>query len=217
MLYKFYFTWFELISLIMALLFIPKQQRSYMLWFIPFLLATNLVEWGSGWGWYSINGPNPGNNWIDNLFTNIEFVFYSYLFSKFTTDPHHRRRIWICLSCYLPLAVINIFLIQGWNSFHSYTFLLGSLMMIYFSCIYYLGLFRIQTYINLIRYPSFWIVSGLLFYYCGMFCWNTFFEAYGKLYILEYIQLFYIITNIFNILLYTCFSIAFICLRSNQK
>jgi hypothetical protein len=180
--------------------------------FIPFLALTNLVEWGSRFGWFNIH---HSNNWIVNIFTNVEFIFYSFLFFSFSSDPVYKKRIRLIASLFLLLALINILFIQGYNRFHSYSFLLGSLMMIYFCCNYYLSLLKIQVYINLIRYPPFWIVSGLLFFYCGMFCYYTFYEAYAYRYFLEYYKLFNILTNIFNILLYSCFSVGFICQRFN--
>ena len=204
----FYFLWFELVSFIVSLLFIKKLGQARLTLFIPFLFLTNIVEWGSRYGYFTLHNSN---NWVLNIFSNIEFLFYSYIFFTHTADPVYRKKIRIVFAVYFALALFNIFFIQGVTRFHSYTFLLGSLMIIYFCCNFYFDLIKMQHYINLIRYPLFWITSGLLFFYCGMFCYYIFYETYAYKYFLEYYKLFNVLTNIFNILLYSCFSIAFIC------
>jgi len=204
----FYFLWFELLSFAISLAFVTKLRQAGLVLFVPFLLLTNMEEWGSLHGYFTFHGSNT---WVVNIFTNIEFLFYSYLFYSSTKDASFKKRIKYIFAGYILLALINIFFIQKPENFHSYTYLLGSLMIIYYCCNFYYELIKTVQYINLARYPLFWIVSGLLFYYCGMFCYYIFYETYARHYFTIYWQLFNVLTNIFNILLYSCFSIAFLC------
>lgn len=204
----FYFLWAERLSLLVSLVFVRKLRQAKLTLFIPFLLLTNIEEWASLHGYFNFHGSN---NWILNIFTNIEFLFYSYIFFLNSKNAASRKRIKYFYLGYLILAVLNIFFLQKPEHLHSYTYLLGSLMIVYFCCNFYYELIRTVEYINLIQFPLFWIASGLLFFYGGMFCYFIFFEAYAMKYLREYWRLYDILTNIFNILLYTCFSIAFIC------
>ncbi len=209
----FYFLWAELLSFLMSLLFLRMICGSKLILFVPFLFLTNIVEWGSRYGYFTFH---HSNNWVLNIFSNVEFLFYSFLFYTYTSNPVFKRRIWYIFGAYVLLSAVNIFFIQGPERFHSYTFLLGSLMIIYFCCNFYFELMRMDRYVNLLRYPLFWIVSGLLFFYCGMFCYFIFYETYAYRYFIEYYVLFNVLTNIFNILLYSCFSVAFICQPRNR-
>lgn len=206
--FGFYFLWFELLSFIVSLICFYKLKGSNYIWFIPFLLYTNIQEWGSRYGYLNINGSNALSL---NIFNIVEFAFYSWLFYNEAILAKKRKEILIITSSFFCFAFINILFIQGYNHFHSYSYLLGSLMIIYYACSFFYSLFHSKGYINLLRFSMFWICTGLLFFYSGMFFYYIFFEALATKYIIKYLLLFNILMNIFNIILYTCLSVAFIC------
>ncbi len=88
---------------------------------------------------------------------------------------------------------------------------MGSLLMVYYVCFFFYELFNSEEYIDLVRYPAFWICVGLLFFYLGMFTYYAFFELVSTDTAVKYVELFLILMNIFNIILYSCFITAFIC------
>lgn len=211
---KFYFLYFELLSFIVSLLTIKKLWNSYLVFFIPFLFLTNVQEWGSYYGYFSFDGNNSLSL---NIFTNIEFIFYSWILYHNTNQRGQKKRIVYFTSFYLLAALMNIVFIQGLNNFHSYSYLAGSLMIIYFVCCFFYELFQDEHYIVLVEFPMFWICTGLLFFYLGMFVYFAFFELVALENIVKYFTLFNIMMNLFNFVLYTCFSIAFVCQKSRKN
>lgn len=212
--FSYYFLYFELISLVISLLCVKKLQGTYLFLFIPFLILTNIQEWGSYYGYLSING----NNIVSlNIFTNIEFAFYSYILYYHTAEKKQKKRILILYCVFFFFAFLNIFFIQGLTNFHSYSYLLGSLLIIYYVCYFFYELFQSEKYINLLKFPMFWICIGLLFFYLGMFVYYTFFELVTLKYILQYVTLFNVLMNIFNIVLYSFFAISFLCPKPQKN
>lgn len=208
--FSYYFLYFELASLVVALVMARKLWGSPFFLFIPFLLLTNVQEWGSHYGLFSIH---KSNSLSLNIFTNIEFVFYAWFFYRYTEGSDHKRRILILTAIYIILAVTNILFIQGVYRFHSFSYLIGSMLMVYYVCYFFYALFNGDAYVDLLRYPVFWVCVGLFVFYLGMFTYYAFFELVAVDSILKYIVLFNVLMNIFNIVLYSCFSMAFLCHR----
>ncbi|MDE3250209.1 MAG: hypothetical protein KGO82_16230 [Bacteroidota bacterium] len=206
----FYFLWVELASLAVALIQYPALRKAGLALFIPFLLLTNIVEWGSRYGVFTVH---DSNNWVLNIFTLVEFIFYSFLFCHFSHSDRHRSRIKTLTVIIVSVCIANILFGQGLNRFHSYSFLVGSMLMVYFSGYYFFELMKRQDYIRIVLLPSLWIVTGILFFYIGMFCYYIFYETYAYRYFADYYMLFNILGNIFNIALYGCFIVSFLCMR----
>ncbi|MBS1490189.1 MAG: hypothetical protein JSS93_06665 [Bacteroidetes bacterium] len=208
-----YFLYFELACFLISLVSIKKLSGVYF-YFIPFLALTNLQEWGSYGGWIPL--IHNSNAWSLNLFNNIEFVFYAWFFST-QTIPGRRKKIIYLTAIYLVCAMVNIIFIQGIFHFHSYSYLLGSLFMIYLVIDYFYHLLHDQTvYIHLISYPPFWIGIGILFFYVGMFSFYIYFEFIIQHLSTNYTHLFSNLMNVFNLILYGSFSIAFLCPKPPQ-
>ncbi len=198
----------ELISLIVSLLTAKKLWGTHFFWFIPFLALTNMVELGARFGWFTIGTSNV---WVYNIFENIEFIFYAWFFSTQAAIAK-KKKIFYLTAAYLCVACINIIFIQGFFNFHSYSYLLGSLFMIYLVIDFFYNLIHQQgEYIHLLKYPPFWISVGILFFYVGMFSFYVYFEFIILHLSKDYSNLFLVLMDIFNIVLYGCFSIAFLC------
>lgn len=210
----FYFLYFELLSLLVALYFIKRLRGSYLILFVPFLILTNVQEWGSYFGYLAINGTNTLSL---NIFNLIEFLFYSYIFYINTNSITIRRRIIFLAGALVIIILFNYLFIQGAGVFLSYSYLIGSLIMVSYVFMFYYNLFEQDKFIILPKYPLFWISIGVLFFYLGMFVYYAFFELLTVEYFIKNIVLFSLLMNIFNIILYTSFIIAFVCqkLKSN--
>ncbi len=202
--------WFELLSLIVAIINYRYLKGSNLVWFIPFLVLTNIQEWGSHFGLYSHNGSNGLSI---NIFTTIEFLFYSWLFYKEIKNRSFKKIIISATPLLIIAIVTNVFFIQGLHTMHTYTFLPGSVLMVCFIFLYFYDLFLHDQVVSLSKNPMFWICTGLLFYYPGMFCVYAFFHAVSTEMAEEYGKIYILMANIFNIILYSCFTIAFLCRR----
>lgn len=105
------------------------------------------------------------NTLLYNFMSLIGFIFYSLFFYNTIQNKKFKDLILI-LACLFPiLLVIDLFWIHGTKSFNTYFYLAGSFIVILFSVLYFLELFQHPKFVNLVREPSFWIASGVLFFY----------------------------------------------------
>jgi hypothetical protein len=204
------FLWFELLSLMVAVFSYQYLKGSNLFWFIPFLILTNIQEWGSHYGLFTYN---DNNSLSVNIFTTIEFMFYSWLFYQEITKNSYRKIIFTTSLILLVAIIINILFVQGPHTIHTYTFLGGSVLMVFFVFLYFYDLFFKEQAVVLRNNPIFWICIGLLFYYTGMFSIYAFLHVVSDEMKVRYAGLFFILVNVFNIILYSCFTIAFLCRR----
>jgi len=184
-----------------------KQNGShfYLKFFNPFLLISIIVEIYALYLWN--NGKD--NYKVYSYFTVFEFCFYLFILSNIIATIKIKRIIIFSLVVYLLISLININLIQK-DTFHSVTYSLGCLLIVIFCIYYFFELFRSPIAVKLTGEPPFWICSGLLFYYC---CSLPLYGGINFLYQLPKFLLYNMqnIVNVMNILLYSLFTIAFLC------
>lgn len=200
------YTYFIVIALFASFFsFEAKNKEFYLKLFPPFFLVTLVIEI------YSLYLRNIGevNYQVYNFFTTFEFCFYQFILSYIVYSIRIKKVIKYSLVIYLIITVVNIFYIQK-GKFHSITYCIGCLLIVIFCIYYFFELFRLSTSVKLKSEPSFWICSGLLFYYC---CSLPLLGLVNFLYqipelLLENIEN---ILNVINVLLYTLFTIAFLC------
>jgi len=183
-----------------------KENRKMPLVLFPgFLLITFIGEY------YGVQSSarNQNNLLFYNLFTLFEFVFYLFFFWLICRGRKVKRMNFLIMICYLVITLINIFFYQGRHDFHSYTYILGCILVVVNAIQYFYFLFRLPESVSLARNPFFWIAIGLMFYYTCTF------SLYGLTnFIIEngyYNKLFTTIGDILNILLYSLYIIAFLC------
>jgi hypothetical protein len=150
-----------------------------------------------------------------SFFTAFEFVYYLLIIKYTIYNKKAKKTISWVLATYPVLVVINIFFIQP-RTFHSITYSLGCLLVVV-ACIYYFfEIFQSRYSVNLVREPAFWICSGLLFFYCCTFplygVWNLL-PGLPRI-ILQNVNT---ILTLLNYLLYSLFSIAFLCRLGLRK
>lgn len=201
-----YIYFIALSSLIGWLFFNRNKDKTYLKWFPFFLVLSVVVE---TYGNY-LSSLNIDNTRLYNFFSSAEFIFYFFILYHIIRSGRVKRIIFIIACVFVPLDLINIFFVQGLDNFHTVTYSLGCVLIIAPSIYYFYELFRLPKLISLMREPSFWIVSGLLFFYC---CSFPYFAFTGLLYDAApfIMNNFSMIISILNILLYSLFTIAFIC------
>ena len=186
------------------------------MYFVPFLFVTVSVEL-FGW-WYLSQGVR--NYVMYNVFTTIEFLFYSYLFYLHFKKPFLKIIIIIFIPFFILAVMLNMAFIQGLNkTFNTYTFLLGSFFIVIFCCcFFYESVLPDKIDQQLSRQPFFWICCGLLIFYFGSVIINALFEYLRNNDLqAEGIRIYGIINHSLNVILYTSFCIAFYLCRDNRK
>ncbi len=212
--YYYYFLWFELLSFLVALYNYRYLKGSNLFLFIPFLFLTNLQEWGGRIGLFNIGDSNTVSQ---NIFTFIEFIFYSWLFIREVNSILLRKFIIAASISFIVYTLFSFIFNPGIFVFYLYPYLTGSILMVLFSCLYFFNLLRSEEYIELRKFPMFWVCIGIMFFYTGMFSVYMFILQGNKPAHYDYQRLFNIVSNIFNIILYSCFIIAFICHRIRKS
>lgn len=187
-----------------------KLKQSVLVWFIPLLGIVLVVEWGSVFRNFQINGSN---HWIFNILTTIEFVFYFCLFYHAPNQLKAKTAAFFTAVFFPVVVIANCIFFQGFNQFHTNTYVLGSLLIVLFACLYFRQLLQTPAEINLFRIPFFWIATGLLFFYAGQVVVMAIFPhlAYAK--DETFTEIFFTVVHNLNVLLYCCFIVAFLCQR----
>lgn len=197
---------FELICFIISLtLFFQKGTPFYLKLFPLFLLVTILIEvtgiilWRLG----------KSNIILYNLFGVFSVMFYLYFIKNIIHSKSVKKIIIGAISIYPLLVFINVRFIQV-NAFHSITYSIGCLLIVAACVYYFFELFQLKQSIKLIREPAFWICSALLFFFtCTLpFIGMTNFLDKVSPVIAQNLAA---ILAIINFLLYSLFTIAFLC------
>ena len=185
----------------------PKYLRAF-----AFFLLINFITDTIG----AITADLTVNNiTFVNLVTVFDFAFYIYFLRELIRSKKIKRFLFYTLLIYPPVCLVNILVVQA-VTFHSMTYGLGCLLII-ISCVYYFWeMFQNAYSVNLARQPSFWICSGLLFYYTCTF------PVYGAVNLLLALpkvilrNLLFILV-LLNILEYLSFTIAFLCRHKGKS
>ncbi len=188
-----------------------------MVYFIPFLLLTVIVE---SIGYLaSIYNIGNRNYWLYNVFNIIEFTFYAFLFYENFKVPLLKKLVIYFIPLLIGFSLVNYIFIQGIDRFHTYTLLFGSFFMVFFCCSYfYEWVLPEQITQNLLKQSFFWICVGLLLFYLGSVIINALFEYLRSSDMLEQGKRIYgFINKSLNIVLYSSFCISFFLCRSNRK
>jgi hypothetical protein len=190
-----------------------KENRLPPLTFFPFfLLLTALIEY---YGWRQ-SLKNHNTILLYNFFSLFEFIFYLLFFTYLFNKPVIKKIILLVTALYFAITIINIFLLQGINTFHTYTYILGCILIVVFSIVYFYLLFRFPETGKLTKNPFFWIVTGLMFFHTCSFSYmglQNFITETMKQYNWEL----FFVQDILNVLLYTLFSIGFLCKINFRK
>lgn len=198
-----------LISL--SVFFNNKLSYFYLKLFPPYLLLTLLFE---SLGSY-LSSIRKSNVILYNFFSTFEFCFYLLIISFIVNDLRWKKAIRISIPVYILIAVVNIVFIQKMKTFHTMSYAIGCLLVVFFCIYYFFELFRFPKSEKLLTNPAFWICSGLLFFYiCGfpLFGLINSWSNISKL----VLNNFGTIVTILNFFLYTLLAISFLCFRTRK-
>ena len=208
--------YFQVLSFIATTILFIKKRNKLLLYFIPFLFLTIAVECTGAW----FVSKSIRNYWLYNVFTTIEFVFYSYLFYLHLKKTVFKKIVVWFIPVFVLLVILNILFKQGFNkTFNTYTFLLGSFFIVILCCCYfYESVLPENIDQQLSKQPFFWISSGLLIFYLGSVIINALFEYLRSNDLqAQGVKIYGIINHSLNVILYGSFCIAFFLCRNNKK
>lgn len=144
--------------------------------------------------------------------TLIYFAFFLLWYKSLLTNTYRKRILNILLIIFIVFWIYDIFLLEGFQQiFMSYSFLLGTFLLIIAVVFYFIEMLKRNVVLNITRSPYFWVSFGVLVY-CA-----TYFAFYITSLILstESPVILSVVLFLIHSILYGCFGIAFI--RANRK
>src|SRR5580704_7577502 len=187
-------------------LYFQPIQQIYLKLFPFFLFSIGILSAIIGYLFFK----GKSNVFFYNIYTTLEFCFYFFVMSQIILNRKIKRIIYFFLYAYPIVEIVNIFFIQKTTTFTNVTYSIGCLLIVLSSIWYFFELFQLSYTINLLTDSNFWVCSGLMFYYvCNfpIFSLLNFLKTPSTIIVINVT----IITNILDVLLYTSFTIAFLC------
>ena len=100
---------------------------------------------------------------IYNLFVGFELVYLAYFLTRVIDALWVKRLVWLLVG--LNLGFQLIYLVKtDFHKFNVRAVLLESVILIVPCLVYFREIFLTKRAVNLLREPSFWMVTGILFY-----------------------------------------------------
>ena len=125
--------YFEIVASLTCLFFWKSTGESILRWFLPYLAFIVFVEI---MGWYLPVFLKEPNAWMFNISVPIEFIFFSLVFLL-----HYRKTanktLALSFSILFLTYAVGYSLIKGIYDFNANYLLIGSLVMIVFSVLYF--------------------------------------------------------------------------------
>jgi hypothetical protein len=157
------------------------------------------------------------NNILTNSSAIAEFSFYYFVLRELIFNVKVKKIILYTIIIYALFALINIFLIQGYDRYNTINFTMGMVITVVFCIYYFFELFQKTETLSLVRLPGFWIVCAILINNVltfPIFALLSFMNELTKSNLKTSRVIFDNITTIFNIiniLTYLLYSIGFLC------
>ncbi len=184
----------------------------YVKAFIPFLLISLILEVFTMK--MAVKGASTTN--IYNLSTVLEVCFYLWALFQLIENKIMKNGIIVCQCIYTCISLFDIYTNRYLDRFHSITYSVGGLFIVFFTIVFFYQLFAKPKAIFLTKEPSFWICTGLLFFYSVTFPLFAFVNYIANFPTIITNNLHYILI-VLNVSLYLLFSIAFLCTIKIKK
>jgi hypothetical protein len=206
--------YFELLSLILAIIFLTRGRPTFIVWFIPFLALTLFTELYASYSYYV---SHLSTGWIYNILNPVSQAFYSYIFYRLYTNSKHRRILVGLTMIYILFYLFFYGFFVDINTFNNYLVAVGGVMQVIFACLFFYQCLKTDVSLDNKLKSGLWIAGGVLIFYSGITLCLSLYN-----YIKEYhltlggIALYNVIPRALSIILYCCLSISFITWRRSM-
>ncbi len=201
----------ELICLGFALFFISNKRSGYFVYIKWLMLLIVIVEFAS---FFLHEIYKQRNGWLYNLFVlPAEIICICIALNSICENYFKARKLSILMFLALVLCYVTEGVINGFFKYSHYTNSVFSVYIIFMCCLYYYYLLKSDEVVDIAHESTFWIISGLFFFYFGSTACNLFHKQLEEISQQKNIPLRRIIFIVLNFLLYSCWSYAFVCLK----
>lgn len=145
-----------------------------------------------------------------NILIIFEFIFIGWFYSQVIKNKRIQNRIKVFNRILLLASIINFIFLQGFDKLNSYTIILGSCIFIYYIFEYFKEIIAHVENKNILQSPFFWISTGYLFLYTGLFVLMNFGEYFSILNEFNSFRpIWDFFINLTTTILYSCLLVAF--------
>ncbi len=141
---------------------------------------------------------------IYNLYMLVSFLFYFYWYYLILKRIDLRKIILVFVALFVCAFLLN-FILQGWQIYHKYSFMTGSLLTLVCTVFHFWQLLNSDEILEIKYKLSFWISTGLLLFNIGIIPIVLLSDHFS----FSEIQ-YYILIITLNFILYGCYSIGFL-------
>lgn len=207
---------FELASLVASLFFLSSLKRQGWLILIPYLLYTCLTDGLAAYYKYVLHEKNV---WLYNPYIIISFAFYGWLLVYSMHKWKLKKWLFLMVSIFSVGAMIWYLFFGNPKTFISSILTAGSFFIIGLVLIFFYNKLQMIEHDKIITNdPSFWIATGLLFFYTGISLSNAMYSYLSIVKVKFFnVALHNLIPQFLSVILYTCIIIAIIKCRSRTK
>jgi hypothetical protein len=194
----------EILCFLLAIRCFYRGERSYWKWFIWFMLITVIVE--------ILGYTLPIDNyWMYNLYLLVEIVFKFYVLYRIC-KPYFSVQ-YLALACLLVFVAFYLYesINSGFLQYSVQSNAIASIQILIICCCYYYYFLKKEEYVDIYKHAPFWVVTGLFFFYLGSSAANPFFNYLATINQKQGIPVRYIIMTVLSVILYGCWSYAFLC------
>lgn len=156
------------------------------------------------------HGYSVNNVWVYNLFLLPQYTLYTIYFYSLITNKLLRSVTIIFGIILFLFSVYNLLLLQGVYQINSYSIAGWSLLVVISSISYYVEFINRAKQFDIFREPSFWIVTGAFLFHIACVPFFLFSNQLNRTNPALSFTLFQIIVFL-NFLMYTFYTIAFLC------
>jgi len=205
-----WFQYFQLLSLITAIIFHKRLSNYNIIAFIPLLLIVVIIEFaGVNFRYF---------DWSDNYFIYNIYLLSStpivlYLYKQMLALDSKTKIVFIAISIFImTLIVINYLFLQGTKQLNTHSIILIEIMNIILSCFVLVQLvFKDDIERSLFNEPYFWINVGSLFFSLGTLVVMGLQQYIRANHIqLNKVSAYFFIMPFLNVILYSSWSYGFI-------
>ena len=196
--------------------------RSFRLnWPLPykyfsfFLLSVLTIElFATAWKYFLHNTPwwhySVYNIWIYNCFLIPQYLFYLFFFYLVLKSKVTRKIILLLVIFYTIFSIVNIFFVQTPHAVKINVIIAGDIIVIYLTISFFIQLLKDPELINLVYEPLVWISIGAFIFHLGNLPYFMFINTLNRINLSLSLSLFKIVL-ILNTLMYSFFTISFLC------
>lgn len=208
----------QILSLFVAI-FCYKGLKSFsLLFFIPLLLLTCVIEIlatnSSFFGW-------KNNYFIYNTYIIISLPLYLAIYGKMIGLNKKTKWVYIliCLLCE-SLVILNYCFIEGWHAFNNYSLIFIETLQIIICCLLLIQLALNEKGYNfyILKHPYFWVNAATLLFSLGTFVLLGL-QKYIALHHIEIDgkSMYRIFLPILNVILYSSYTYAFVLCKTQAN